>query len=203
LEKKKDIKNIDTTLFFEEIQKRVGSVPIGEYEKFLSLWELCEAKKNEMIMSAGEIPKFTVFVLKGCLRQYIVGEKGDEHIVYFAEERYFIGDLSAMGSGTPSKYNLQATEKSKLLIASVDHWQRAFNEFPWWKEAFMRGQQKWTAKMQEQIASSISETAEEKYLKLLKSRPSLFQRVPQHYIASFLGINPETLSRIRKKTKDH
>lgn len=63
----------------------------------------------------------------------------------------------------------------------------------------MKGQQKWTAKMQEQIVGSISETAETKYLKLLKTRPTLFQRLPQHYIASFLGINPETLSRIRKK----
>jgi CRP-like cAMP-binding protein len=193
----------DTSLFFEEIQKRVGNtIPVGDYEKFLALWETRDVKKNEMIMHAGEIPKFTVFVLKGCLRQYVVSEKGDEHIVYFAEERHFIGDLTAMGSGTLSKYNLQATEKSELLIAGVDNWQKAFRDFPWWSEAFIRGQQKWTAKMQEQIASSISETAEEKYLKLLKSRSSLFQRVPQHYIASFLGINPETLSRIRKKITD-
>jgi CRP-like cAMP-binding protein len=195
-----DMKPIDTTIFKEEIQKRVGKpIPDGDYEKFLALWKHAEVKRNEFIMHAGEIPKFSVFVLKGCLRQFVVSDKGDEHIVYFAEERHFIGDLTAMGSGTESNYNLQATEKSDLLIISVSDWELAFRQFPWWGEAFMKGQQKWTAKMQQQIASAISETAETKYLNLLKNRPELLQRVPQHYIASFLGINPETLSRIRKK----
>jgi CRP-like cAMP-binding protein len=200
MHEKKNIKKIDTTLFHEEILKRVTEpIPDGDYEKFLALWEPKEVKRNEMIMQAGEVPKCTVFVLKGCLRQYIVSEKGNEHIIYFAEERHFISDLTAMGSGSISNYNLEATEKSELLIASVANWELAFKQFPWWTQAFIKGQQKWTAKMQEQIAGSISETAEAKYLKLLKTRPTLFQRVPQHYIASFLGINPETLSRIRKK----
>lgn len=200
MNEKKNIKKFDTTLFHEEILKRVTeTIPEGDYEKFLALWEPKDVQRNEMIMHSGEAPKCTVFVLKGCLRQYIVSEKGDEHIVYFAEERHFISDLTAMGSGTISNYNLQATEKSELLIASVTNWELAFKQFPWWAHAFMKGQQKWTAKMQEQIVGSISETAETKYLKLLKTRPTLFQRLPQHYIASFLGINPETLSRIRKK----
>lgn len=200
MNEKENIKKLDTTLFHEEILKRVTEpIPDGDYEKFLALWEPKEVQRNEMIMYAGEVPKCTVFVLKGCLRQYIVSEKGDEHIVYFAEERHFISDLMAMGSGSISNYNLQATEKSELLIASVTNWELAFKQFPWFAQAFIKGQQKWAAKMQEQIAGSISEAAETKYLKLLKTRPTLFQRVPQHYIASFLGINPETLSRIRKK----
>lgn len=200
MHEKKNTNKFDTTLFHEEILKRLAEpIPAGDYEKFLALWEPKEVKKNELIMRSGEVPKCTVFVLQGCLRQYIVSEKGDEHIVYFAEERHFISDLPAMGSGTISNYNLQATEKSQLLIANVSNWELIFKQFPWWAHAFMKGQQKWTAKMQEQIVASISETAESKYLKLVKTRPSLFQRVPQHYIASFLGINPETLSRIRKK----
>jgi CRP-like cAMP-binding protein len=200
MSEKKKTKIFDTSIFHEEILKRVPqTIPDGDYERFLKLWEPKEVKRNELIMRAGEVPKSTVFVLKGCLRQYIVSEKGNEHIVYFAEERHFISDLTAMGSGSISRYNLEATEKSELLIANVTQWELAFKQFPWWTEAFMKGQQKWTAKMQEQIAGSISETAEMNYLKLLQTRPKLLQRVPQHYIASFLGINPETLSRIRKK----
>ena len=133
------------------------------------------------------------------MHQYIVCEKGHEHIVYFAEERHFVSDLPAMGSGTCSQYNLQATEKSVLLIASVTNWELALKEFSWWTQAFMKGQQKRTVKMQKQIAGSLSETAETKYLKLLNAKPTLLQRVPQHYVASFLGINPETLCRIHKK----
>jgi CRP-like cAMP-binding protein len=129
--KRKNIKKFDITLFHEEILKRVTeSIPDGDYEKFLALWEPKEVQRNEMITHAGEVPKCTVFVLKGYLRQYVVSEKGDEHIVYFAEERHFISDLTAMGSGTISNYNLQATEKSELLIASVSNWELAFKQFP-------------------------------------------------------------------------
>lgn len=190
---------IDTALFFEEIMKRITAIPEGDYESFLTLWEHRAVKRNEVIMKAGFVPDFTFFVLKGCLRQYTISDKGDEHIIYFAEERHFIGDLSAMRSNTISNYQLQATENTDLLCMNAKNWESCFTDFPWWTEAFLKGQQRWAAKMQEQLVSAISETSETKYLNLLKSRPSLFQRVPQHYIASYLGINPETLSRIRKK----
>ncbi len=174
-------------------------IPEGDYEKFIALWEHRTVKRNEIIFQAGFVPEFTVFVLKGCLRQYTISDKGDEHIIYFAEERHFIGDMPAMRNKTISNYHLQATEKSELLCMNAANWELCFIEFSWWTEAFLKGQQRWAAKMQEQLVSAISESSETKYLNLLKSRQSLFQRVPQHYIASYLGINPETLSRIRKK----
>lgn len=193
-----ELKKKDTSLFLEEIQKRVN-ISDEEYVKFLALWEFREFKKNEFIMCAGEIPKFSIFVLKGCLRQHVVGENGDEHIVYFAEERHYIGDLPAMRGKTKSNFNFQALEKCELLVLSAENWELAFIQFPWWTEAHLKGYQKWAAILQQQMADSRSETGETKYLRLLKARPNLFQRVPQHYIASYLGISPETLSRIRKK----
>ena len=71
---KKKTKEIDTTLFLEELQKRVV-IPEGEFKKFLALWEYKEFGKNEFIVKAGEVPKFSIFVLKGCLRQYIINKK--------------------------------------------------------------------------------------------------------------------------------
>jgi CRP-like cAMP-binding protein len=185
-------------LFLEELQKRV-IIPEGEYDKFLALWEFKKFKKNEFISKAGEVPKFSIFVLKGCLRQYVVDEKGEETIVYFAEERHFIGDLTSLRSKTASNYNFQAIEECELLTISAENWEKAFVEFPWWTNAHLAGYQKWTALLQQQIIERQTLTGEVRYLNLLKARPNLFQRVPQHYIASFLGISPETLSRIRKK----
>jgi CRP-like cAMP-binding protein len=188
----------DSTIFLEELQKRVV-VPEGEYEPFLALWEWRSFKKNEFIMRAGEVPAFSIFVLKGCLRQYIIGESGDEHIIYFAEERHWIGDLPAMRNGIPSAFYFQALEPCELLVITAENWEKVFVQFPWWASAHITGYQKWAARMQQQQAEAISETAETRYLNLLKSKPALFQRVPQHYIASYLGVSPETLSRIRRK----
>jgi CRP-like cAMP-binding protein len=198
MSKNKGSNESDTSIFLEELQKRI-SIPEGQYEKFLALWEHKKFKKNEFIHTAGDIPKFSIFVLKGCLRQYIVNEKGEESIVYFAEERHFIGDLPAMRTKTASIYNFQAIEDCELLTISADNWEKAFTEFPWWANAHIAGFQKWTAMLQQQMAEHRTLTGEERYLNLLKAKPKLFQRVPQHYIASYLGISPETLSRIRKK----
>lgn len=194
----KKIKEFDSTLFLEELQKRI-SIPEGEFEKFFELWEFKHFKRNEFILKAGEIPKFSIFVLKGCLRQYIVNEKGEESIVYFAEERHWIGDLPCMRSKTISNFNFQAIEECELLTISADNWEQAFTKFPWWTEAHLTGYQKWASLLQQQMADLHTKTGEIRYLNLLKAKPGLFQRVPQHFIASYLGISPETLSRIRKK----
>ncbi len=190
--------NFDSTLFLEEIKKRVN-VSQEQLDAFLKLWEFKKFKKNEFILNAGEVPKFSIFVLKGCLRQYIVAESGEESIVYFAEERHFIGDLAALRSKTTSIYNFQAIEECELLTISADNWAKAFVEFPWWTDAHLTGYQKWAVMLQQQMAERHTLTGEERYLNLLKAKPKLFQRVPQHFIASYLGISPETLSRIRKK----
>jgi CRP-like cAMP-binding protein len=191
-------KEFDSTLFLEELQKRI-SIPEGEFEKFLALWEYKVFARNEFILKAGEVPKFSIFVLNGCLRQYIVNEKGEESIVYFAEERHFIGDLPAIRSRTIGSYNFQAIEECELLTISADNWEQAFTKFPWWTEAHLTGYQKWASMLQQQMADLHTKTGEVRYLNLLKAKPGLFQRVPQHFIASYLGISPETLSRIRKK----
>jgi CRP-like cAMP-binding protein len=188
----------DLTLLAEELKKRV-LVPEEEINEFMKLWEHKTFKRNEFISRAGEIPSFSIFVLEGCLRQYTVNEKGDESIVYFAEERHFIGDLPAMRNKIPSDFNFQAIETCSILALDVKDWEKAMMQFPWWVQAHMTGYQKWATLMQRQFAEMQSKSIEERYLDLLKRRPQLFQRVPQYFIASYLGTNPETLSRIRKK----
>ncbi|MBC7696493.1 MAG: Crp/Fnr family transcriptional regulator [Burkholderiales bacterium] len=198
MSEKKEVRKYDTALFLEEIQKRVA-IPEGEFEKFLTLWEFRKFNRNEFILQSGEVPKFSIFVLKGCLRQYIMNEKGEESIVYFAEERHFIGDLQSIRNKTISIYNFQAIEECELLTISAENWEQAFIEFSWWTKAHLTGYQKWAASLQQQMVEHHTLTGEVRYLNLLKAKPKLFQRVPQHYIASYLGISPETLSRIRKK----
>ncbi|MDQ3047778.1 MAG: Crp/Fnr family transcriptional regulator [Bacteroidota bacterium] len=195
---RKNIQEVDTSLFLEEIQKRVN-IDKAKYDDFLKLWEFRKFARNEFILTAGNVPDFSMFVLKGCLRQYSVNEKGEEAIVYFAEERHFIGDLPAIRSKSVSVYNFQAIEECEILTISAENWEKAFVDFPWWAEAHLRGYQKWAALLQQQLSDLHSKTGELRYLDLLKSKPNLFQRVPQRFIASYLGLSAETLSRIRKK----
>jgi CRP-like cAMP-binding protein len=195
---KKKIKEFSTVLLREEIHKRVKASD-EQINNFLKLWEFKKFKRNEFILRAGDVPKFSIFVVKGCLRQYLVNEAGEESIVYFAEERHFIGDLPSLRNKTISNYNFQAIEACELLTINAENWEKAFVEFQWWTNAHLTGYQKWAAQMQQQMAEMHTKTGEEKYLSLLKEKPNLFQRVPQHYIASYLGLSPETLSRIRKK----
>jgi CRP-like cAMP-binding protein len=190
--------NIDTSIFIEEIRKRINFTP-EEIEDFMQLWEYREFKRNEHILRAGAVPKFSIFVLKGCLRQFVINNDGAESVVYFAEERHFIGDLPALRNNVPSDFNFQAIEACQLLTISRENWERSFTLFPWWAEAHLKGYQKWAIAMQQQLADMQLKSGEERYLDLLKKRPGLFQRVPQHFIASYLGLTPESLSRIRKK----
>jgi CRP-like cAMP-binding protein len=175
-----------------------GEVTEAEFSEFLALWTPLSIKKNEHVLKAGEVAKFTMFVVKGCLRQYAISESGQEQIIYFAEENWFTGDLQSMRMQTASEINVQALENSEVLTINKENWEYAFQHFSWWTKIHMAGQHQKVKKLQEQILASATETAESKYLKLLKNRPKLLQRVPQYYIASFLGITPEALSRIRK-----
>lgn len=188
----------DTAIFAEELNKRVN-VSADEVARFMELWEVREYKRNELILRAGTPPRFSMFVLQGCLRQYVVNNEGIESIVYFAEERHFIGDLPALRNNVPSDFNFQAIEDCRLLTLSRDNWERSFALFPWWAEAHLKGYQKWAATMQLQMADMARMSGEERYLDLQKRKPGLLLRVPQHFIASYLGLTPESLSRIRKK----
>src|SRR5689334_18963310 len=141
----------DIQIFIEEIRKRV-SVSDDQILEFAKLWEFRTFGKNEFISKAGEIPDFSIFVLKGCLRQFTINEKGDESIVYFAEERHFIGDLPAIRNRIPSDFYFQTIEPCELLTLSTTNWERSFIEFPWWVQAHMAGYQKWAAFMQQQMA---------------------------------------------------
>ena len=185
-------------IFLSEIEKRT-KIPEGEFEAFYNLWEFKKFKRNEFLLKAGEVPKFSIFVLSGILRQYLVNDKGEESIVYFAQERHFIGDLAALRNKSISNFNFQAIEACEILAISAENWEKAFNLFPWWTDAYLRRFQKWTSMIQEQVFESQTKTGEERYLNLIKEKPDLLQRIPQHDIASFLCLSAETLSRIRKK----
>lgn len=155
--------------------------------------------KGEIIQSAGQIPRKAIFVEKGCLRMYMIDAKIKERIINFAPETWWLSDTINMLNNTPSEYIIDAIEDSEILLLSPSAHKEILENIPGYASSFQSGIQKHAAAKDKRIASSLNATAEEKYQYFLETYPTLLLRIPQHMLASYLGITPETLSRIRKK----
>jgi CRP-like cAMP-binding protein len=156
-------------------------------------------RKRQYLLQEGDMSKYVAFVEKGMLRSYTVDEKGTEHIIQFAFEGWWIGDQYSFLTGEPSQYNIDALEDSELLLLSKTAEEQLLDRIPKMERYFRILLQNHVIATQRRLVSSLSHTAEEKYNELIQSCPTIPQRVPQHMMASFLGITPETLSRIRRK----
>lgn len=155
-------------------------------------------RKRQYLLQEGDVCKYIAFVEKGILRSYTVDEKGSEHIVQFAFEGWWIGDMYSFITGEPSEYNIDALENCELLLLSKQAEEQLFEQVPKMERFFRLLIQNHLIATQRRLMSTLSRPAEERYNELVASCPTIPQRVPQHMMASFLGITPETLSRIRK-----
>lgn len=160
--------------------------------------KIIKLKKKEYLFREGDMARYVGFVNQGVLRYYFVDNQGEEHIIYFAQEEWWVGDLNSFYGQTPTPYNLQALEDTEIFGFHLENFDLIRREVPPFEEFRKASHAKATAARINNSLSLLSESAEERYTKLLKSFPDIFQRVPQHYIASFLGIKPQSLSRIRK-----
>ncbi|HXC03196.1 MAG TPA: Crp/Fnr family transcriptional regulator [Bacteroidia bacterium] len=180
------------------IQKKVKLTP-EQLELWVSLLVPRKVLKQEFILKQGEICTYAAFVCKGCMRLYTMDAKGREHILMFAPEDWWIGDMESSSKQIPSQCYIDAIEDTDILMMDMKSQYRLFSEIPAVTLFFQELIQNRQAASQRRIIHSMSSTAEERYLDFIKAFPSLTQRVPQHMIASYLGIAPESLSRIRKQ----
>lgn len=130
---------------------------------------------------------------------YSVDEKGHEHILRFALESWWVGDHESFNLLVPSRYNIEMLEDTDMLIITNEHIQELRTKMRVLDLAMKDIDKKASIATQNRIHAAISMTAEERYDDLAKKYPLFLQRFPQNMIASYLGISPETLSRIRKR----
>ena len=169
-----------------------------EFEKIISIFTVSTLKKKEFFNQQGNLCKHLAFVNSGCLRAFHTDDKGDEFTMYFAFLNWWVGDKTSFYSGTPSRFSVQALEDTEIFYADKTNWETALDEIPTFEKWYRVKTRKSYEATQQKIIDTQTESAEEKYLKLLKNAPDIVQRIPQHYIASYLGIKPQSLSRIRK-----
>jgi len=185
-------------LLFQKFDEKVH---LTEDEKVLckTFFLPKKLRKRQYLLQEGDVCKYIAFVERGMLRSYSVNEKGVEHIIQFAFEGWWISDQYSFLTTEASPYNIDALEDAELLLLSKASEEQLLERIPKMERYFRILLQNNLIATQRRLVSSLSHTAEEKYNELIQGCPTIPQRVPQHMMASYLGITPETLSRIRKK----
>jgi CRP-like cAMP-binding protein len=183
--------------FLHQKISRTISISESEFDFCKTLFQPKKLRKKRFLLEEGDVCKYTAFVEKGLLRSYSIDEKGNEHILQFAMEGWWISDLYSFFTNEPSSLNMEALEDSELLLINLSSWELMLEKIPALERYFRILVQNNLIATQKRLICSLSEPAEEKYKKLVRDFPDIVQRVPQHMIAAYIGISRETLSRIR------
>ncbi|RBQ05286.1 Crp/Fnr family transcriptional regulator [Pedobacter miscanthi] len=169
-----------------------------QFDSISSPLKVKKFEKNEIIQYKGDILKYGFFVGKGLLRSYSIDSKGKEHIIQFAPENWFVSDRNQMHN-EPSDFFIEAIEATEAVIVPDNFMSEASRKVPCLLALNVTMLHNSIRFMQKRINMLLSATAEERYLDFIKLYPNLTLRVPQWMIASYLGITPESLSRVRKE----
>ncbi len=155
--------------------------------------------KKEYFLREGDICDFEAFVIKGCLRKYYINENGAEVIVQFAIEDNWVSDIASFSEHKSSNFFIEALEDCELFILTPSSKEKLLSLIPKFERVFRILVQRHLSVTQDRLVNTIAKTAPEKYLDFLEHYPTIPQRVAQHYIAAYLGISPEFLSKVRKR----
>jgi len=187
-------------MFRKYINDVTGSIVSDEeFKHFEEAFAEKRMKKKQFLLHEGAINKYTAFIVKGAMRLYTIDENGNEHVVRFGLEGWWMSDRESFMMLTPSKYNIDAVEDCDLLVATNEGLSNLRDRSMLFLKLMQVLDQRSFIASQNRIESTISFTAEEKFIQLMKTYPEFLNRFPQTMIASYLGLTPETLSRIRKQ----
>jgi CRP-like cAMP-binding protein len=182
----------------ESLNKKV-SLTTAEWESVKSFFIPKKLRKRQYVVNAGDVCQYFCFVEKGLLRSFSVDKNGNEHVVQFALEGWWISDMGSFLSGDSAVYNIEALENAELLLLTRQSMDDMLIQVPKMERYFRLLMQQNMVVLQRRILGTLSLSAEEKYRRMMLLYPDILQRSPQQYVASFLGITPETLSRVRKQ----
>ena len=189
--------NIAHEQLIRYIQDKIKISPEQE-ELVKSRFHLQKMKRKEYFLQEGQECFSQGFIVEGTFRVFFTDQKGSEHVLYFGFKDWWVGDIASFHSHEPSKMNIQAMEDSYILSFTQTDLEFLFENIPAFERMFRIMTQRTLAVLQKRFLLTISANAEERYKELIQRHPGIEQLVPQHQIASYLGILPESLSRMKK-----
>jgi CRP-like cAMP-binding protein len=186
--------------FFDYL-KKYTSEPLSDDEKVLleRAFIPFKLRKRQYFLQEGNYSKYFSFIVKGSMRMYSVDDKGTEHIVRLGVEGWWMGDRESWVMLSPSLYNIDALENTELLLINRADTLDLIKKIPAFSEMIRQLDERNNIANQRRLTSSISAAAEKRYTDFIDCYPELFERFPQHIIASYLGITKDTLSRVRRQ----
>lgn len=177
---------------------RISPLSSEESEAIFKSMQTKAFKKGEYLLKDGQVSANTYFVLEGCIREYILSDGEDKTTNFFSEEQWAIS-LNSLTLQNLANHNWVCIEDTTVVVGNERQAQELFKQFPRFETISRTIMEIAFAEQKEALTSYYTESPEERYLKLLKSRPELVQRIPQYHLASYIGVKPESLSRIRKR----
>ena len=190
------MKGIET--LFKSIRSKI-ELNDSEFASISGYFKPVHVSKKDILVVEGKSNDKLYFIEKGLLFSYKTLDNGNLQVIQFAKENYWISDLYSFFSGAKSLFSIQALEDSILWALTRKDFEQLCSQFPKMETLFRLNFQNAYVNTLLRLSDIYSEDAEAKYNKILEQQPDLLQRVPQYLIASYLGILPSSLSRIRNK----
>ncbi|GJQ20511.1 MAG: cAMP-binding protein [Bacteroidia bacterium] len=170
-----------------------------EFRRCTAYFTQKKIRKRQFLLQEGEVCRDIAFVTGGCLRAYTVDHKGNEHVIQFAVPDWWISDLASYLGGSPAMQSIDALQDSKVLLLDRSARDELLNAVPALERFFRLLLEANYIATHRRIQDSLSASAEERYLTFIATYPDLSEQIPQAQIASYLGITPQSLSRIRRE----
>ena len=186
------------SLIIDSIEKYVTLTP-EEKQLFLSRIEIQQQKAKTILLSPGEICKYSYFVNSGILRSFNINDNIVEHVLNFACEGWWIGDMYSLITQKPGNLFIEVLEDAELVLLSKENQEQLYTEIPKLERFFRILTQNALVANQERIMDNLSLSAEERFDKFCKRYPGLIQKIPQKQIASYIGVTPEFFSKMKSK----
>lgn len=178
---------------------KIVALTSDEEQLFLSKLETKQYKAKSIILHAGEVCKYSYFVNSGLLRSFNINDNIVEHVLSFACEGWWIGDMYSLLSQKPGNLFIEVLEDSEVVLLSKANQEILYQEIPKTERFFRILTENSLVANQERLMDNLSLSAEERFEKFCKKYPTLIQKVPQKQIASFIGVTPEFFSKMKSR----
>lgn len=181
------------------LQNYFGSLSHEDESVILSYFREEKLERNDFFTESGKICNKLSIVKSGILRIFALSDDGREVTQWLAQENFLLTEISGFFFDHPNRWNIQALTETELLTISKDDYKALCHDFPQWSDIEKKLIMKCFSMMEDRIFTHLSLTAEQRYHLYFEQNKSLFNKVPLQFIASVLGMSPETFSRIRKR----